>query len=124
LEPSTTSVANATATGLPADSNTQPKQLAGPARAKYLGENFAYISKRIGRALRYPRKAQRAGISGQTKVRFIICANGQVRAIEVVKSSGYAILDNDAIKTVKRAAPFPPPPIEAVLIMPISYQQR
>jgi protein TonB len=97
--------------------------LQGEARSEYLASHFAYIRKRIQRALRYPRKAQQAGKTGQAKVRFLICADGQVKDLEIVESSGHAILDKNALKTIKRAAPFPPPPVPALIVMPVRYRR-
>jgi protein TonB len=97
--------------------------LQGEARTRYLGSHYAYIRKRIERALRYPRKAQRAGMAGRTLVRFMICDDGRVQQLEVVESSGYPLLDRNALKTVRRAAPFPAPVLPAEIVIPISYRR-
>ena len=61
----------------------------------------------IGRAIRYPLAAQVQGLEGTSLVTFRIMAEGTVDEIRIVKSSDYEILDEAALKTVRRAAPFP-----------------
>lgn len=71
------------------------------------------IARKLDAALSYPREAQRQKIKGQARVQFLIDASGNVAAVEVIGSSGSEILDQAAIDTVNRAAPFPPIPVEA-----------
>jgi periplasmic protein TonB len=46
-------------------------------------------------------------------VSFSVGANGGVSAIRIARSSGYAVLDEAALATVQRAAPFPAIPAGA-----------
>lgn len=62
---------------------------------------------RLRRALRYPSEARRDRLSGEVHVSFTVSANGGVGGISVVRSSGSPVLDQAAIATVQRAAPFP-----------------
>lgn len=55
----------------------------------------------------YPRNARMRQMEGDVTVRFIITPAGDVRAVEVVKTSGDKSLDRAAIAAVKGAAPFP-----------------
>jgi len=91
-------------------------------RDRYLAEHFAYIRELILKRLDYPTIARKRGWCGQLKVSFIIEENGAVDKIVVLASSGYRLLDNEAVETIRRAAPFPPPPITAEIVMPITYQ--
>ncbi len=95
-----------------------PEQL----RRKYLNENFAYIQKLIQNHLTYPAMARRQGLEGKVRVSFVILENGQVTNLKVLDSSGYEILDDDAVETVKDTAPFPKPPIKAELHIPLTYR--
>jgi periplasmic protein TonB len=52
---------------------------------------------------------------GLVKVKFTINASGNISDIYVLKSSGISKLDNLALKSVKRSAPFPPIPQELEL---------
>ncbi|MCE5209942.1 MAG: energy transducer TonB [Deltaproteobacteria bacterium] len=92
------------------------------ARVKYLNENFAYIRDKILRNVSYPDTARRRGWQGKIVLSFVIGANGSVKDFKIIKSTGYAMLDNSAIDTVKDTAPFPRPPGEAQLVIPIVYR--
>lgn len=92
------------------------------ARVKYLNENFAYIRDKILRNVSYPDTARRRGWQGKVVLSFVITANGSVRDFKIIKSTGFTMLDNSAIETVKDTAPFPKPPGEAQLVIPIVYR--
>ena len=62
---------------------------------------------RIERHKIYPRNARMRQMEGDVTVRFIITPEGDVRAVEVVKTSGDKSLDRAALAAVKGAAPFP-----------------
>jgi TonB family protein len=87
----------------------------------YLRANFSYIKDMIERRITYPDSARRMGWKGNVKVSFIISSSGHVRDIRLIQSSGYGILDNNVIEAVKDASPFPKPPVEAQIIIPIVY---
>lgn len=91
-------------------------------RAKYLNDNFAYIRDKILRNVSYPDAARRMGCQGKVLLSFIITAKGSVREFKIIKSSGFPVLDRCAIDTVKNTAPFPKPPVEAQLVIPIVYR--
>jgi periplasmic protein TonB len=92
------------------------------ARAHYLNEHFAYIRDKILRNVIYPDSARRMGWQGRVLLSFVVTANGSVRECRVVKSSGFLMLDQNALETVKDTAPFPTPPVEARLVVPIVYR--
>lgn len=85
---------------------TQTASLGNADISNYRGK----VHRRLSRALRYPAEARRRNLRGEVFVRFVITANGGVGRISVIRSSGSPVLDNAAIATVKRAAPFPPIP--------------
>jgi periplasmic protein TonB len=91
------------------------------ARTKYLNEHFAYIRNKILNNVSYPDPAKRKGWQGKVLLSFVIMADGNVRELKVVKSSGFILLDRNAIETVRDTAPFPRPPGEAQLVIPITY---
>ena len=74
------------------------------------------------RHLVYPAVAKRNGWSGRVTVSFIIRENGLVEKARVIKSSGYDILDSNAIKTIMDVQPCPKPPGKAELVLPIVYK--
>jgi TonB family protein len=61
---------------------------------------------------KYPIAAQKAGIEGRTGVKMTILKDGRLEKVEIVKPSGYEVLDRAALQSVRDAAPFPPIPQE------------
>jgi protein TonB len=55
----------------------------------------------------YPPLAQRRNWQGEVRLGLRIEADGQLSNIRVVQSSGYSILDNAAIKSLRQIAAFP-----------------
>ena len=68
------------------------------------------VHRKVSRAIRYPKQARAKRLRGQAVVSFVVGSNGSVSGIRVARSSGHSILDNAALDTVRRAAPFPPIP--------------
>ncbi|MEX3007424.1 cell envelope integrity protein TolA [Hoeflea sp. TYP-13] len=71
------------------------------------------VRRKLRRALRYPKKARSAKLSGTALVRFSVSAGGGVTVSGIARSSGSPILDSAALAAVKRAAPFPKIPAAA-----------
>jgi len=61
---------------------------------------------KINRLRKYPEAARTMGIRGKVPLHLRLNRDGSIREIRVIKSSGYALLDSDAIAAVKDAAPF------------------
>lgn len=94
----------------------------GPARGEYLRKNFSYIRDMIQKKIIYPALAKRMGWEGKVTVSFIVVSDGRVRNIEVKEGSGRDILDKNAVETIRITSPFPAPPTEAQIIIPIYYK--
>jgi protein TonB len=92
------------------------------ARKKYLNDHFAYIKDKILRNVSYPDAARRMGWQGKVVLSFAVAADGSVRAFRIIQSSGFSLLDRNAVETVKDAAPFPKPPEEAQIVISIIYR--
>jgi protein TonB len=60
----------------------------------------------------YPEASVRYGIYGELRLLVVIHHDGSLEDIRVLSSSGYAVLDEAAIKIVRMAAPFSPFPPE------------
>lgn len=60
----------------------------------------------------YPEASVRYGIYGSLRLLVVIDHSGQLKDIRVLSSSGYAMLDEAAIKIVRMAAPYAPFPPE------------
>ena len=52
--------------------------------------------------------AERNGYEGHVEIKFKILADGQVEHLEIVNSSGYDILDNEAARAIREATPYSP----------------
>ncbi|MBU1121775.1 MAG: energy transducer TonB [Candidatus Omnitrophota bacterium] len=65
------------------------------------------IKRKIQKARRYPQWAKQKGYQGSTYLKFTILKNGYIHDIRILQSSGYRILDEEALSTLIRAQPFP-----------------
>jgi protein TonB len=71
---------------------------------------FASIKRKIELVWQYPYEAAAAGIQGELTLDFVIARSGAVNSIDLVRSSGSKILDDEAIRSIRKAAPFDPIP--------------
>ena len=68
------------------------------------------IAQQVERHKGYPAAARARHETGVAQLAFKIDRQGMVVASRVVRTSGFALLDQETIATVQRAQPFPPPP--------------
>ena len=61
---------------------------------------------------KYPRRARLRKQQGTPRIQFEIDQSGAVLVSEIEESSGYRLLDREAMKTIERANPMPEPPEE------------
>ncbi len=73
---------------------------------------FASIKRKIELVWQYPYEAATAGIQGELTLDFVIARSGKVDSIALVRSSGSKILDDEAIRSIRIAAPFDPIPAQ------------
>ena len=64
------------------------------------------IKKKIEPNWHYPERAQKIGLQGKLALYFSILRDGQLDRIELLSSSGHPLLDEEALKAVKGAAPY------------------
>lgn len=64
----------------------------------------------LASAKRYPDAARARGAAGAAVVSFNVDAKGEVLRASLTRSSGDGELDAEALATVRRCNPFPPPP--------------
>jgi len=69
------------------------------------------VSAQLERNKRLPPGADR-GDSGSPKIAFRLDRRGNVLSVQLVRSSGSPVFDQEAVALARRAAPFPPPPSE------------
>ena len=74
----------------------------------------------------YPRSAQLRGEQGSAKIKIAISGTGKVLAVNLVQSSGSAILDREAVRIPMKVAAFPPPPSHSniELVYPIVFRMN
>ena len=73
----------------------------------------SYLSKiksKIEPKWNYPEKAQSIGLQGKLALCFSIVRDGHLDKLELLNSSGHPLLDEEALKAVKGAAPYYPLP--------------
>jgi protein TonB len=79
----------------------------------------------IAKYMHYPRAALRECPSGTAYLRFQADRDGQLLSVVVEQSSGCAVIDNEAIETVRRAQPLPSVPAvlpaRVTVHLPLSY---
>ena len=66
-----------------------------------------YLAGQIRRHTHYPGEARRQGWEGQVLIRAVIGGRGDLLEAEIVKSSGHAVLDDEALATLRRVMPVP-----------------
>ncbi len=111
-------VTSINAAGIPQDTG----QVREKERQRYLKEQFEYIRDIIYRKAAYPSMAIEMNITGTVFLSFCVREDGGVEGIDILKGSGASILDRDAVATIRRAAPFPRPPVRVVVKFPMEYR--
>jgi len=94
---------------------TAPLQIVGqPAWAQSSISNDHFwlhdVMARLARHAAHPDKGQCSAREGKVTLHFAIDRTGRVLDVSVAQSSGIAALDREAVNTVKKASPLPPPP--------------
>lgn len=78
---------------------------------KYYGYKMR-LKDKIENIWKYPPEAAQKGIYADLYIRFTILKNGNLGAIELIRTSGYKMLDDAALKALRDAAPYWPLPDE------------
>lgn len=114
--------ANASAHHPPAASGGGESGPAESAKQRYLREHFSYIRELVAKKIVYPAIARKMGWGGKAVVAFTVTEDGSADNIRLVQSSGVPILDKSALETVRRASPFPRPPVRAEIVIPVLFR--
>jgi protein TonB len=78
---------------------------------KFISYN-RWLKIKVESVLKYPELAAISGYQGALFIKFDILKDGSLGDVEVLKSSGYKILDDEALRSIRSAAPFQPLPEE------------
>ncbi len=76
---------------------------------KFISYN-RWLKIKVESVLKYPELAAVSGYQGTLFIKFDIMKDGSLGGLEVLKSSGYKILDDEALRSIRDAAPFQPLP--------------
>jgi len=68
------------------------------------------LKEKIERVWQYPTQAAERGIYGDLYIKFTIDKRGKLISVELIRTSGYRMLDDAAIEALKDAQPFWPLP--------------
>lgn len=95
----------------------RPRVMRVTAASTLKSNDAAYVASWVNKVTRignlnYPDDARRRGIHGTLRLLVALWANGTIKDVQVLESSGYKVLDQAAIRIVKLAAPFAPFPTE------------
>ena len=71
---------------------------------------FTSIKRNIEFVWEYPEPALRYGLQGKLLMQFTILASGELESAQIIRSSGSNLLDHEALRAMKAAAPFRPIP--------------
>ncbi|HUI91160.1 MAG TPA: TonB family protein [Chitinivibrionales bacterium] len=91
-------------------------------KKEYVSAQYGVIREKVYRALSYPAYAQEEGWQGTVRVGFLVNRDGSIQDVRVLASSGYKLLDDNAVKAVIRAAPLPRAPVTLEIILPVVYR--
>jgi protein TonB len=78
---------------------------------KFMSYN-RWLKVKVESVLQYPELAAISGYQGTLYILFDIMKDGSLGRLEVLKSSGYKILDDEALRSIRSSAPFQPLPDE------------
>jgi protein TonB len=111
----------------PQQAPTTPTVPTSPELAPAIASWQQAVVARLARFQRYP--AQAKGATGVVNLSFSIDRQGHVLNSQIIKSSGSAVLDAEALSLLTRAAPLPPPPAavpdsDLSFVLPIRFGFR
>ena len=79
--------------------------------------------------VKYPESAAKAKQQGKAVVGFVVKKDGTVSDVYIVKSTGYDVLDNEAMRVVKSMPAWEPgkqkgKPVDVKYFVPITFRQK
>jgi len=77
-------------------------------KASPVSEYVRSVSQQIRRNFVYPWAAKEANLEGSLRLALRVYYTGELLDVEIRESSGYAVLDENAVNMVKKVAPYPP----------------
>jgi protein TonB len=98
----------------------------GAGQSAALRNYSSQVVSHLSRHKRFPPEARAAGNRGIATVSFSIDGDGNVGAVSLARSSGFASLDAESQAMVQRASPFPAPPTGQTMTftVPVNFDLR
>jgi len=72
---------------------------------KFISYN-RWLKYKVESVLKYPELAAVSGLQGTLYIQFDIMKDGSLKNLELIRSSGYKILDDEALRSIRDTAPF------------------
>lgn len=104
-----------------------PKPVTPPDTDSAKSNYGSLLSREFAKHKQYPRVAQLRGWQGTARIELQIDAQGNVTSTRIADSSGFELLDKQALEMVRKASPLPLPP-EALrgkdftIVVPVSFK--
>jgi protein TonB len=109
----------------PSNDSEQQKQqtLNQDKRLDELKKYLAKLKKKVQGNLVYPEEAKQSGFEGTPIVKFTLTESGGIRpgSLVIARSSGYAVLDLNAMKAAQESAPFDRPDREMEVAIGVGF---
>ena len=108
---------------------TTPRPTAPRASAEALDSYRRQLTDLFAREHEYPRVAAMRGWEGEVRLRLRVARRGQLLGVRVDRSSGFEVLDQDALALLEGHGSLPPLPdalelAEIEVVVPITYRLR
>ena len=108
---------------------TTPRPTAPRASAEALDSYRRQLTDLFAREHEYPRVAAMRGWEGEVRLRLRVARRGQLLGVRVDRSSGFEVLDQDALALLEGHGKLPPLPealevAEIEVVVPITYRLR
>ena len=85
------------------------------------------LARHISQFRFYPQSSRSRNEEGRVRMRVTVARDGHLLDVKVDKSSGYPAIDAAELEAIRKAAPFPPLPLDipgesVVFILPVTYE--
>lgn len=92
-------------------------------------EYFTKLARRLAQYRYYPKSSRDAHEEGRVVMRIVIARDGRLLDARIERSSGFPAIDAAELETIRRAAPFPPLPLNipgerTTFLVPVNYELR
>jgi TonB family protein len=105
---------------LPAPQDTQDTISLDTKDKRYISYT-SVIKEEIMRQWQYPPQARAYLIEGSLTAFFSLTRDGSMTRLDIIRTSGHKILDQEVIRAIRNAAPFPPFP-ESIIVNRLNIQ--